>query len=137
MSAAPAQQLQYEVSFEPPDVLVFGSWGDVSLEQMRKVVDLIRERGERGGVMVLADVTRTTGMSAEARAYVGKQFQPEWVLSTAIVGASFPMKVAVKAMALASSLFGKATYELVFVDSLDEGRAVLAQHRARRAAAKG
>jgi hypothetical protein len=135
MSAAPPTQT--EAHFEPPDILVIRSGGATSVDSVKRIVELIREHGEKGGVMVLADITHTAGMPGDARAYISQNLKPEWVLSAAIVGASFPMKVAVKAMALGSYLIGKKTYELAFADTVEEARAALAQHRAGRAASAG
>jgi hypothetical protein len=115
-----------EVRFEPPDVVYVRADKDFTPEAVRQVAEVVTLVAQAGTLAYsLIDVSgRRT--NREARREAGKVLRPDWVRKCAIVGASPGMRVALRSIQLALTMFGREIPELHFVPSEAEGRELIA-----------
>lgn len=116
-----------------PGLLEITTRGVFTLADAQALVEATRRQPGEPPFSVLAIVKESGGLSAEARSFLAKELKPGWIDLTAMVGASFAVRVAAKGVFLATTLLGKDPVDMVFVDTVEEGLARLRAHRAARA----
>lgn len=83
-----------------------------------------------GYVLLLSDASAATGVSAEARRYIGERARAGYDEGlTVIVGSSFPMRAMITLLRNASRLIGQPMAPMRFCASSAEGLAWLATQR--------
>lgn len=114
--------------------------GPVTEEHARAAVDIYREIGSKRPFFMLADVSHSS-IETGARNLLSKHARPEWYRGVVYVGAPLVLRTVTKALNLMVLFNGKNDYETMFAGSVEEGRALLEQMRARlgsrSSAAKG
>ncbi|MBZ4422690.1 STAS/SEC14 domain-containing protein [Myxococcus sp. RHSTA-1-4] len=123
---------EHHAHFEPPDTLVATFNGLISLDDVKRTSQLYRETFERHGqYYCIADIGRSQ-IDTAGRRYLSDNGRSEWFHAVIYVGADMVQRTFGKAIALAMLFTGKSSFETVFVATLDEARAWVAQHRTAR-----
>ncbi|MFP2925003.1 STAS/SEC14 domain-containing protein [Pyxidicoccus sp. 3LG] len=122
----------HHAHFEPPDTLVATFVGLINMDEVKRTSQLYRETFERHGqYYVIADIGRSQ-IETAGRRYLSDNGRSEWFHGVIYVGADVVQRTFGKAIALAMLFTGKSSFETVFMPSLEEARAWIAQHRAQR-----
>ncbi|MFP2926197.1 STAS/SEC14 domain-containing protein [Pyxidicoccus sp. 3LG] len=119
----------HHAHFEPPDTLVATFNGSLSLDEVKRALQLYRENYERRGqYFCIVDIGRSQ-LDTAGRRYLSENGRSEWFHAAIYVGADVVQRTFGKAIALALLFTGKTTFETVFVPTVDEARAWVALHR--------
>jgi hypothetical protein len=124
----------HEARFEQPDILWVKINGDTSLKDATALSELYGELGSQRPFYVVTDLREATTVDAEAREHVSKNINPAWFLGSIYIGAGFLQKAVAKSLSLMHYLTGRLTFELHFVSTDEEARALLARDRDKRSA---
>lgn len=122
----------HRAHFEAPDTLVATFSGLINMDEVQRTAQLYKETFEkRGRFYCVADIGGSQ-IEAVGRKYLSNNSNAEWFHGIVYVGADVVQRTFGKAIALALHFTGKTGFETVFVPTLDEARAWVAQHRATR-----
>jgi hypothetical protein len=124
----------HQARFEEPDTLWVRIEGDTSLKDATALSELYGEAAARGPFYVVTDLREATTVDAEAREHVSKNINPAWFLGSIYIGAGFLHRAVAKSLSLMHYLTGRLTFELHFVSTEEEARALLARERGKRSA---
>ena len=124
----------HEARFEESDTLWVKIQGDTSLKDATALSELYGEVGGQGPFYVVTDLREATTVDAEAREHVSKNINPAWFLGSIYIGAGFIHRAVAKSLSLMHYLTGRLTFELHFVSTEEEARAVLERERNKRSA---
>jgi hypothetical protein len=127
---------QHHIRFEPPDILWVNLQGNVTLEEVKKIVELSREQGEQRPFYIAADLSKVETVDGAARQHASKEIRPEWFAGVVYIGASFVTKAAAKGLALVLYFTGKMEAPIDFVHTESEGRDHINKLRAKKKAAQ-
>jgi hypothetical protein len=130
------QQQQWKVGahtvrHEPPDVVVATFSGNISLEEMKRAVELYGELAKHGPYYMIAEIGQSQ-LGAEARRYLSENARADWFKGTLYVGADMVQQTFGKVIALGMHLTGKTRFETTFVKTIPEARAWVEQHRLKQ-----
>ncbi|MDI1480010.1 STAS/SEC14 domain-containing protein [Polyangium sp. y55x31] len=120
----------HRVTFEPPDLVVLSLHGPIEPDEMVALYDLLE--GVAGGqpVMLLSDVSRSSGPTTQARKIAAKDPRAKLMGPMAMVGANFQVRVVVSMLETAARLMQGKTSPTEFFDDEETARAWLAEQRA-------
>jgi hypothetical protein len=124
----------HQARFEEPDTLWVRIEGDTSLKDSTALAELYAEVAGKGPFYVVTDLREATTVDAEAREHVSKNIHPTWFLGSIYIGAGFLHRAVAKSLSLMHYLTGRLTFELHFVSTEEEARALLARERDKRSA---
>ena len=124
----------HSIHFEQPDTLYIKIQGDISLEEVRQLVDICRELARDKPFYLITDLSGIGTIPTEARGYASKHIRQEWYAGVAYIGANFVAKAAAKGLALMMYFTGKPSFDLEFVHNEDEARAAIDRQRAKHKA---
>jgi hypothetical protein len=121
-----------KLDFVAPDV-VRASWTDsFGPTEADALMDFTRAtKTERGltTVVMLVDVRSASGIAASARKKIAEMAKARPWLATAVVGAAFPIKVAIELIVNATKLIQQETSPTKFFDDEPSALAWLAEQR--------
>jgi len=126
----------HQARFEEPDVLVVQMNGPTELEHARGLVEIYREVGTRQPMFSILNV-KGSPVDAAARKYFTQQLRSEWYHAIIFVGAGMVERAMGKAMTVALYFAGKWTAEMLYADTEEQARELIAQVRAKKAGKKG
>lgn len=119
----------HHAHFEQPDVLVVTFTGPISLDEVKRSVQLYREHYERHGpYFCIVDVGRSQ-LDAAGRRYLSDHGRSEWFHAAIYVGTDLMQRAIGKAIALGLLFTGKTVFEMVFLPTVAEARSWVAMHR--------
>ncbi|MBZ4416712.1 STAS/SEC14 domain-containing protein [Myxococcus sp. RHSTA-1-4] len=119
----------HHAHFEPPDTLVATFEGVLSVDDVKRALQLYRETFERRGqYFCIVDVGRSV-LDVAGRRYLSAHGRSEWFHAAIYVGADLVQRTYGKAIALALLFTGKTTFETVFVPTVEEAREWVARNR--------
>ncbi|QRK10027.1 hypothetical protein JQX13_07990 [Archangium violaceum] len=118
--------------FEEPDILWVKIQGETSLQDAISLTALYGEIGNKQPFFVVTDLTEATSVEAEARSHVSQNTNPSWFLGSVYIGAGFVQKAVAKSLAFVHSMTGRLTFDLHFVSTEEEARALIDRERAQR-----
>ncbi|NMO16073.1 hypothetical protein HPC49_26630 [Pyxidicoccus fallax] len=121
---------------EPPDILWARFRGAVTLETSQWSCGVYRERSEGGRFYLAADITGSH-LSPESRRYLVEHAKADWFLGLIYIGAGLDQKVTTKSLIVGSMLSGGKPLDMVYVDTVEQARAWIEQHRAARVGRTG
>ena len=122
----------HEARFEPPDTLVASFSGPISMDEAVRAAQLYKETYERRGqYYFVCDIGRSQ-IEAASRQYISSHIKGEWFHGVIYVGADILQRTFGKAIALALLFTSKPGFETVFVPTMAEAYAWIAQHRGYR-----
>ncbi|WP_223645819.1 STAS/SEC14 domain-containing protein [Corallococcus sp. EGB] len=117
--------------FEPPNLVVATFSGEVTVDETRWMVSIYQEVFEDGPFYIIADVTHAT-LPTEPRKYLADNIRSEWTRGIVYVGADMAQRIVTKALSVGMLFTGKsAGFDTVFLESVEAGRAWVAEHQAR------
>ncbi len=130
MSTAHAQGPSF-VRWEPPDIIYGEFIGDISGEEMRRIMhESIRFTKDRPNVFGMLDVSRIGEVTPEARAVAREYAGQVRLRASTVIGARFQYRVLALLINKATALLGRAkSRPLYFFDSEAEARAWVAEAR--------
>jgi hypothetical protein len=117
-------------AFEPPDLLIAQFRGVADVESARWSVGLYRELAARQPFYLLADITDSRHTSA-SRKYLVEHTRPEWFRGIVYIGAGYEQRAATKGFMVSFLMNGSAPYETQYLDTVEQARTWVAQHRAK------
>jgi hypothetical protein len=119
----------HHAHFEPPDTLVATFTGPISMEEVKRAVQLYQESYERRGqYFCIVDIGRSQ-LDTAGRRYLAEHGRSEWFHAAIYVGADLMQRTIGKAIALGLLFTGKTMFETVFVPTVAEARAWVTLHR--------
>jgi hypothetical protein len=126
------------VVYEPPDLYITKFVGDIDAADLRRIAEeqnrLFEQQlpGGRDYILALADVSAVGRITADARKAFGQMAPSVKVCGTAIIGASFPIRVIATLVNKAGNLLANRTQmnPVCFFGTEAEARAWLAERRA-------
>ncbi|MCP3142987.1 STAS/SEC14 domain-containing protein [Pyxidicoccus xibeiensis] len=122
----------HSAHFEPPDTLVASFNGLINMDEVKRTSQLYRETFERHGqYYCVADIGRSQ-IDTAGRRYLSDNGRSEWFHAVIYVGADVVQRTFGKAIALAMLFTGKTSFETVFMPTVEEAHAWIAQHRVQR-----
>lgn len=121
----------HTVRYEPPDVAVATFSGPISLEDIKRAVEVYGEMAKRGPYYMIADIGQSQ-LGAEPRRYLSENGNGDWFKGAVYVGADMVQQTFGKVVALGMHLTGKSRFETTFVKTLPEARAWVEQHRLKQ-----
>ncbi len=116
------------VRYEPPDIAIATFSGDINLDEIKRAVEVYGEIAKHGPYYMIADIGQSQ-LGAEPRRYLSENGKADWFKGAIYVGADMVQQTFGKVIALGMLFTGKARFETVFVKTLPEARAWVAQHR--------
>ena len=116
---------------EPPDMLWAQFRGVLDLESARWSASLYQGLGTFQPIYLLADITGSRHTS-EGRKHLAEHNRPEWFHAIVYIGASAEQRAVSTGFMLAFLKGGKQPCEFVYMDTPEQAREWVAQHRARR-----
>jgi len=125
----------HRIRFEPPDV-GYTLWnGDVTGEQMQKILDATAAwLGPNGRLYGLADMRRIGRVSSEARQIAAQHPRADCFAALACFGAKFETRVLLGLTQRAAKLLGRRPpFPMAFFDDEASARAFLDAEREKRA----
>lgn len=122
----------HQFHFEPPDTLVATFEGVIGMEDVKRTAQIYKETFERHGQYYCIALIGRSEIDTPSRRYLSDNGRSEWFHAVIYVGANVVQRTFGKAIALAMLYTGKTTFETVFVPTMDEARAWVAQHRTQR-----
>ncbi|MFP2904325.1 STAS/SEC14 domain-containing protein [Pyxidicoccus sp. 3LFB2] len=117
------------VRFEAPDVLSATYSGPISLEEMKRAVEVYGEVAKNHGPYYLIAEIGQSQLAAEPRRYLSENGRAEWFKAAIYVGADMVQQTFTKVIALGMLFLGKSQFETIFVKTVPEAQAWVAQHR--------
>ena len=121
----------HHAHFESPDILVAAFNGPIGMDEVKRTAELYQQTFLRHGrYYLIADIGRSQ-IDAEGRKYLSEHNRSESFHGVTDLGADTLQKTFGKAIALALLFTGKTTFDTAFVNTVDEARAYIDQHRAR------
>lgn len=122
----------HQLHFEPPDTLVANFSGLINLDEVKRTAERYQQTFEHHGrYYLIADIGQSR-IEPAGRKHLAESSRAEWLHAVIFVGADLLQQTFGKAIALAMLFTGKSTFDITFVQTVDEARASIAQHRARR-----
>ncbi|MFP2933177.1 hypothetical protein ACLESO_50130 [Pyxidicoccus sp. 3LG] len=115
--------------FEPPDILWARFRGPITMETSQWSCAVYREVGTEQRFYLAADITGSQ-LSPESRRYLVENAKAEWFRGLVYIGAGLDQKATTKSLMVGSMLSGGKPLDLVYVDTLEQARAWIEQHRA-------
>lgn len=119
-----------ELTFEPPDMVHMRRVTEASAEDVRQEATVLAKIAEQRPFYLLVELGEVS-LGSEARKEAGKTFKPQWIKRCVIVGAGTAMKLAIKSVLLALTLFGQEAGQVDFVSTVPEGRDLIAKWKAQ------
>ena len=119
--------------FDAPDVLHMkwqGSFGEAEADALLAYTRELKAQADVKHVMLYIDVREAGSIDARARKKISELTKEKPFLASAIVGASFPIRVAVELIVNAARLLVKDSAETRFFDDDASALAWLAEVRA-------
>ncbi|WP_141618932.1 hypothetical protein [Myxococcus sp. AB036A] len=114
--------------FEAPDILWARFRGAITLETSVWSCGVYREMADAQRFYLAADIT-DSHLSAESRRYLVDHAQAGWFLGVVYIGAAMEQKATTKSLMVGAMLSGGMRLDTAYVDSAEEARAWIAQHR--------
>ncbi|MCP3135727.1 hypothetical protein [Pyxidicoccus xibeiensis] len=121
---------------EPPDILWAHFRGAISVETSQWSCAVYREVGTVQRFYLAADISGSQ-LSSESRRYLVDHAKAEWFLGLVYIGAGLDQKATTKSLMVGSILSGGRPLDLVYVDTPEQARAWIEQHRAAATAHAG
>ena len=115
--------------FEPPDILWARFRGAITVETSQWSCAVYREVGTAHRFYLAADISGSQ-LSPESRRYLVENAKSEWFRGLVYIGAGLDQKATTKSLMVGSMLGGGSPLDLVYVDTLEQARAWIEQHRA-------
>ena len=115
---------------EAPDVIHAIYSGPISLDEMKRAVELYGEFGKNGPYYLIAEIAQSQ-LGAESRRYLSENGRSEWFKAAVYVGADMVQQTFTKVIALGMLFIGKSQFETVFVKTLPEAQAWVEQNRVK------
>lgn len=124
----------HEICFEPPDVLTVKVRGWITAEDAPKWVDIMREVTATGLVHCVVKMEPMPGfpyprLSTEARQYLARNSNSDWLKSMVFVGGGLLQRITAKGLTVALLVSGRRPFAVGFVDTPEEARTWLAKQR--------
>jgi hypothetical protein len=116
------------VRYEAPDVAIATFSGNISLEEIKRAVEVYGEIAQRGPYYMIAEIGQSQ-LGADARRYLSENGKADWFKGAVYVGADLVQQTFGKVIAMGMLLTGKARFDTVFLKTLPEARAWVDQHR--------
>ena len=116
---------------EPPDILWAQFRGVLDLESARWSAGLYRELGARQPFYLLADI-KGSRHTPEGRKHLLENNRPEWFLGIVYIGASDEQRAISTGFMLALLKGNRQPREFLYLDTAEQARAWVEEHRARR-----
>jgi hypothetical protein len=121
---------------EPPDILWARFRGAISVETSQWSCGVYREVGTAQRFYLAADISDSR-LSPESRRYLVEHAKADWFLGLVYIGAGLDQKATTKSLIVGSILSGGEPLDVLYVDTPEQARAWIEQHRAARAARAG
>ncbi|MFP2925002.1 STAS/SEC14 domain-containing protein [Pyxidicoccus sp. 3LG] len=130
------QQLEWKfgahmVRYEPPDIAVATFSGPISLDEIKKAVEVYGEIAKHGPYYMIAEIGQSQ-LGAEPRRYLSENGRADWFKGAIYVGADVVQQTFGKVIALGMLFTGKTRFETTFVKTLPEAHAWIAQNRLKQ-----
>ncbi len=122
---------EQRIWFEPPDILWTRYRGQHTAEITQWCCGVYREVAASQRFYLAADITGTL-MTPEARRFLQGAVKPDWFHGLVYIGAGLEQKAATKSLMVGTLLSGGAQLDLHYVDTPEQARALIEQHRAAR-----
>lgn len=124
----------HQLRFEPPDTLWAVVRGWITPEDGVKWVDIMREVASTGPVYCVVQMTPMPQfpyprLSQEARQYLAKHSNSDWLKAIVYVGGGILQKITAKGLTVAMLLSGRNRFEVEFVSNQEEAVKWIARHR--------
>lgn len=126
----------HRLEYEPPDVVHVHYVGEVELEHFKVVDEALRRIQAPLRAYLLRDGRQGGAMSAETRAYMAKHIDPSTIAATITYGSSFHTRTVMQMLNKAMVLLHDKHTNALFLDTEEEARAWIDEHR-KTSAAKG
>lgn len=117
---------------EAPDILWAKFRGAITVETSQWSCTVYREMSESGQFYLAADITGSY-LSPESRGYLVEHAKPDWFRGIVYIGAGLDQKATTKSLMVRSMLSGGVPLDVQYVDTLEQARAWIEQHRAAQA----
>ncbi|MBZ4415284.1 hypothetical protein [Myxococcus sp. RHSTA-1-4] len=114
---------------ELPDILWARFRGAVTLETSQWSCGVYREMSEAGRFYLAAEITGSH-LSPESRRYLVEHAKADWFRGIVYIGAGLDQKASTKSLMVGSILSGGKPLDVLYVDSPEQAREWIAQHRA-------
>jgi hypothetical protein len=121
---------------EPPDLLWARFRGPISVETSQWSCGVYREMSEGGRFYLAADITGSH-LSPESRRYLVDHAKADWFRGIVYIGAGLDQKATTKSLMVGSMLSGGEPLDMQYVDTPEQARAWIEQHRAAKAKRQG
>jgi len=124
------------LDFVSPDVLEVrwkGSFGAAEADALFAFTEELRKRPDNKHLFLYIDVHAASGIDSRARKRISDLTKARPYTASAVVGASFPIRVAIELIVNAARLLVKDATETRFFDTDAEARAWLDEVRGRMA----
>ncbi|WP_426748040.1 hypothetical protein VZQ01_13730 [Myxococcus faecalis] len=117
---------------EAPDILWARFRGAITEDTSRWSCGLYQSLSAEGRFYLAADIADSQ-LSPESRRYLVEHAKADWFLGIVYVGAALEQKATTKSLMVGSMLTGGRPLDVRYVDTLDEARAWIQEHRALNA----
>ncbi|MCP3103983.1 STAS/SEC14 domain-containing protein [Myxococcus sp. K15C18031901] len=111
----------HHIRFEPPDVAVAVFTGPLTLEDMKRTVEIYGQMAKNGPYYLIADIGGSQ-LHAEARRYLSDNTRADWFHGCVYVGADLVQQTFGKVISLGLFLSGKTEFKTEFVKTLEDAR---------------
>lgn len=114
--------------FEAPDILWARYRGQHTAETTQWYCGVYREVAATQRFYLAADISGTL-MSTDARRFLMSAVKTDWFLGLVYIGAGLEQKAATKSLMVGAMLSGGVPLDLHYVDTPEQARAWIEQHR--------
>lgn len=124
------------VDAEVPDILWARFRGAITMETSQWSCGVYRQMSESGRFYLAADITGSH-LSPESRRFLVENAKPDWFRGIVYIGAGLDQKATTKSLMVRSMLSGGEPLDVQYVDSVEDARVWIEQHRASKFQQRG